>query len=68
MTHQQALDWFDHQADKLQQAGVKIRMFDALRNRAAELRAADETTREVIIAAEMIVAVICERDGEPLPN
>lgn len=67
MTHQQALDWLDHQADNLQRAGVKIRMFDALRPRIAEMRAADDAGREAIIAAEMIASVTAERDGKPLP-
>lgn len=67
MNREQALKWFDTQADSLQRAGVKIRMFHAMQERNADLWNSDDAGKQSIIAAEMIKAITAEIKGDKLP-
>ena len=67
MTHDQALKIFDMQFDNLQRAGVKIRMFHAMRDRNTDILNSDDEGKQAIIRAEMVKAVQAELFGDKLP-
>lgn len=67
MTYEQALRWFDNHADNLQRAGVKMRVFHAVKDQSAEVFNGDTAERKAIVEAAWINAVEAEIRGDKLP-